>query len=99
MAAASAPKITPLVAKMNTLVREEHQRLVKQHRNTQNSYQALTDSTKNVRLTREQIRSRIAELPHCIQALEDLRELWRALVIYASNYFFISKFCSLANQC
>lgn len=74
------PEIWTLIT---ATIREEHQRLVKQHKNSIAAYESLGNSQKSVRLKHAELEQRIRVLPLQIQGLEDLRDLWRALQNYA----------------
>ncbi|KAI6176113.1 hypothetical protein M3Y97_00763400 [Aphelenchoides bicaudatus] len=70
-----------IILLITATIREEHQRLVKQYKNSL----AARESNQKIRLKQEELEQRIRELPLQIKALEDLRELWRALQNYVAD--------------
>jgi predicted nuclease with TOPRIM domain len=76
------PEIITLIT---ATIREENQRLVKQHKNSLSALESLSSNQKSIRLKHNELKERIQELPMKIQGLEDLRDLWRALQKYAEE--------------
>lgn len=72
------------ITRMNATIRYFHQNAIKRKSNLAVSVHNL-ENNRMCRLSEEDIRNRITELPVQIQALEDLRDLWRGVSTYASD--------------